>query len=282
MELPPDWLKAPVVTLVLDGQAEPPSAEVLRGAERVVLHAPSAAPNDVDAALRRLGSKLRYLALHTTSRALSEVVTTFTKLRGLRIVDETLPGLPSSIGALAELRTLELVTFHLGSLPKAIGALTELRALSIDSHHFFGLPNAFSKLEQLELLELWMRRVIVPDWEKPAYFACRFEQPMEETFGILAKLPALRELALGEPPGDLWCPTPVFSVLPESLTAFPALETLRLADVYAPVRFPLKPPPTLKRVRLNGVRLESKFDEVREAWPDVEFEGQRALGEYLL
>ena len=189
-------------------------------------------------ALLKAAPGLRSLRLCSRTRALPTALTELVGLQRLEIVDPELPGLPASIDRLTRLRELRLELFHLASLPRSIAGLHRLRVLSIDSHHLCGLPAGLRSLQELRSLTLLLRRVIVPDWQRPAHFRARFEQDLGELFELLAGLPKLSSLTLGEPPADAWFPERTFDRLPDAFAELRGLEQLSFVNYPDPIEFP--------------------------------------------
>nr|MDO8110933.1 TIR domain-containing protein [Candidatus Sigynarchaeota archaeon] len=75
-------------------------------------------------------------------------------LRKLALRQNSLSGLPASIGQLRALTRLEISSNRLSSLPEGIGELSALRELSISSNHLERIPDTIGKLENLEALDL--------------------------------------------------------------------------------------------------------------------------------
>ncbi len=251
-----------------------PSPEILEQAESVEIVAREADAPLLETVLigLRAARRLKSLCLRSRLGALPPALGDLTGLQHLEIVDPRLRGLPRAVGGLTRLRSLRIEAFHLASLPKTIGSLHKLRELSIDSHHLSRLPDQLQELEALRTLRLALRRVIVADWEEPAYFRPRFEQGLAELFTLLATLPSLSSLALAEPPGDGWCPEPIFQVFPPELASLPSLEVLTLEVSHSGVRLPLGTPglERLRRIVAPFVRFDHREEELRAALPHTE------------
>jgi len=150
--------------------------------------------------------------------------------------------------------------------------LNKLRELHVDSHHLCRLPDQIQELQELRTLSLFLRRVIVPDWEKPAYFRPRFEQSLDELFTLLASLSKLSSLTLGEPPEDGWCPAPIFQTFPPALALLRSLEMLTLAVSHPNVHLPLRTPglERLRKIVAVHVRFDHRDEELNAALPHTQ------------
>lgn len=211
---------------------------------------------------------LRSLRLYSRVRALPVALTELGGLQTLSIIDPVLPGLPAQLGQLGRLRDLRLELFHLASLPRSISGLRRLRTLYIDSHHLCGLPEGLRELQDLRALTLLLRRVIVPDWEHPAHFRARFEQDLGALFELLASLPDLTSLTIGEPPPDGWCPGPIFDRLPAEFAGLHALERLALIDLMGSIALPHGVVmPGLRQITTEWANLDATPEELAAMFP---------------
>jgi hypothetical protein len=258
---------------VVDLADGPLDATVLDDARAIELRAERVGPDAVEAALTALRAhRPKALRLVSSLRSLPLALTELTTLHQLDVIDAELPGLPSSIGKLTRLRELRLQTFHLGSLPRNVGELTRLRTLYIDSHHLCGLPDSVRALQDLRELTLLLRRVAVPDWEHPAFHHARFEQPVETLFALLAQLPALSSLTLGEPCDIGHCQW-VFDRLPAALAELKSLEHLVLAEV-GPLAMPHgMVMPGLRRFLTCVASFDATPDQLRAMFPNAVING---------
>ncbi|MCB9705455.1 MAG: leucine-rich repeat domain-containing protein [Myxococcales bacterium] len=214
---------------------------------------------------------LKSLHLRSRVRALPPAIAELRGLQHLTIVDPLLPGLPSAIAELTRLRSLHLDTFSLTSLPRSIAKLNRLRALSIESHHLCGLPEGLRALTELRELTLILHHHYVQDWERPAHFNPHFTQPLEELFAILADLPALASLTLGEP-HSTGSPAPIFGRLPEVFGELRALETLAFVDKWRQIALPGNVVmPSVRRVERAQARFGASEDELRRVFPNATF-----------
>jgi hypothetical protein len=250
-----------------------PELKVLASADGVDIHAHDADASRLEQLLLdlRAARRLKMVRLRSRLTAFPAALTELTRLQQLEIADPVLPGLSRSIDRLTRLRSLRLETLHLASFPRSIGALQKLRELHVDSNHLSRLPEPIGELRELRTLALVLRRVIVPDWERPAYFRSRFEQTLPELFTLLAALPKLSYLTLAEPPRDNWCPDPIFQNLPPELALLESLQVLTL-EVSYPVQLPLGASglerlPTIVAV---NVRFDHSDEEINAALPHTQ------------
>lgn len=243
----------------------------LRDVHALELRAEHVAPDELAAALAALRDVpgLKALRLRSRVRALPPALTELRGLHQLELIDDQLPGLPTGIAALTRLRSLRLELLHLASLPRSIGALTRLRALYIDAHHLVGLPPSVRALQDLRELTLLLRHVYVHDWERTAHFRPRFEQPLEALFQLLADLPALSSLTLGEPDNASW-PDEVFSRLPAEFAGLHALEILTITSWARPMAVPHGAVmPALRRIRASPSCFAATEAELRALFPNA-------------
>lgn len=283
--------RVPLPVLDLSKEGADPGALAQCAAVKVL--AARVDPEVVNAALRvlREGDRVRRLVLVSDAAQLPAAVTELSALRRLEIVAEDLQGLPREIARLEELRTLKVKAFQLGSLPRSIGALRRLRRLSVDSHQLCGLPREVAELAELRHVRLIFRgHLVMKRWGPRPYFRARFEQTLPELFRLLAKLPRLSRLTLGEPPRT-WCiPDPLLREIPPEICLLEALETLVLVDCQVPVRLPLEAP-ELARLRVLEARWTSFVHteaELRRALPHTRlveepanWSEERLLGHWL-
>lgn len=200
-----------------------------------------------------------------------------TELRGLQtlaLVDPDLPGLPRELSRLTRLRSLRLALFHLGSLPHGFGGLVRLRELSIESHHLCGLPDELRALQALRSLTLRLPHVYVHDWQHPAHVPPRFTQSLADLFALLAALPDLTSLTLGEEHGYA-LPGAVFDRLPREFAGLQALESLTLEHISH-----VAPPhgvvmPALRRVQTCYAGFDATEAELRAIFPNADLAGGR-------
>jgi hypothetical protein len=244
---------------------------------RVRVAAVGVDPGVTDAALRvlREGGRLRFLRLVSDQPQLPVAVTALTTLQRLEIVNPELQGLPHEIGRLERLRTLKLTAFQLGSLPRGIGALRHLRRLSIDSHQLRRLPQQLADLGELRHIRLMFRgHLVLKKWGDQPYFRARFEQTLPEVFRLLAQLPHLSALTLGEPPLVWSCQDPILREIPPELCLLEALETLTLVDCHDRVRLPIEAPELARLGSLITIctQLAHSEAELREALPQTRIE----------
>jgi hypothetical protein len=240
--------------------------------QSIELRAVRAEPDAVQAALTALRAcRLKALRLVSALRAMPAELGELATLQRLDIVDAELPGLPSSIGKLVRLRELRLEAFHLGSLPNSIGKLTRLRSLHIESHHLCGLPSSARELVELRELTLLLHRYVVPDWEHPVHARAKFVQPLDELFAMLAGLPALTALTIGEPGGNGWHPEAVFDHLPAGMAELLALEQLVLVGIsYRPVVMPRGiVMPGVSRFVTGFTGFDTTADELQAMFPNA-------------
>lgn len=211
----------------------------LQNVDALALDGVAVGPDALAAAIGALREVrgLKSLRLRSRVRALPAALTELRGLQRLELVDRELPGLPTAIGELSRLRSLRLEVFHLASLPRSASSLTHLRELDIDSHHLCGLPDGVRELQELRALTLRLRHVYVHDWERPAHVRPRFTQTLEALFEILAGLPALASLTLGEPDSAGY-EERVLERLPAELGGLQALESLTVAEVARRVGLP--------------------------------------------
>lgn len=243
----------------------------LREAQALELRADEVEPDALAAALAALRDArgLKALRLISSVRALPPALTELRGLQRLEILDNELPGLPAGIAELTRLRSLRLELFHLASLPRSSAGLTRLRELHIDSHHLCGLPDGLRALTELRSLTLILRHEYVHDWERPAHFNPRFEQPLEDLFGLLATLPALSSLTLGEP-HDSTSSAQIFDHLPAEFAGLHALETLTIVDKWRPIAVaPGLVMPSLRRIFTGWSDLDATEDELRVMFPNA-------------
>lgn len=256
---------------VVDLRHGPLDLAALRDAQALELHAETL---DEDALAATLGGLrelrgLKALRLRSRVRALPPAVTELRALQRLELSDPELPGLPAAIAELSRLRFLRLHLFHLASLPRSIGSLTRLRELAIDSHHLCGLPDEVRALQDLRALTLLLRHVYVHDWERPAHVPPRFSQRPEDLFALLAGLPALASLTLGEPANSGYPPR-VFGRLPDEFAGLSALEELALVDL-GHVELPHGAVmPNVRRLATATAQLDATSDELRAVFPNAE------------
>lgn len=244
---------------------------------RVRILAAGVATDVTDAALRALreGGRLKVLRLVSDKPQLPVEVTALATLQRLEIVAPELQGLPREIGRLDRLRTLKVKAFQLGSLPRSIGMLRRLRRLSIDSHQLRRLPGELAELGELRHFRLMFRGHLVrKKWGPRPYFRARFEQTLPELFRLLAQLPRLSVLTLGEPPRVWSSPDPILEEIPPELCLLEALETLTLVDCQAPVRLPIAAPALARLRALAAIRTRFAHSdaELAEALPQTRIE----------
>ncbi|MBL9106740.1 MAG: hypothetical protein JNL82_37810 [Myxococcales bacterium] len=200
-----------------------------------------------------------------------------TELRGLQalaLVDPDLPGLPRELSRLTRLRSLRLALFHLGSLPHGFGGLVRLRELAIESHHLCGLPDELRALQALRSLTLQLPHVYVHDWERPAHVPPRFTQSLADLFALLAALPRLTSLTLGED-HSYAMPGAVFDRLPPEFGGLQALESLTLEHVSrvgAPHGVVM---PALRQIRTCYAGFDATEAELRAIFPNADLSGGR-------
>jgi hypothetical protein len=280
-------------TPVLDLSKADAEPRALLSCSHLKLVAVGVAPAVTDAALRvlREGGRLKSLRLSSDQPQLPLAITELKSLQHLAINAPEIAGLPREIDRLKRLRSLELWTFQLGSLPRSIGALKHLRELTIESHELRRLPPQLAELEELRHLRLSFRGHFVPKkWGERPYFRARIEQSLPELFRLLAPLPRLSELTLGEPPRGWWCPDPIVREIPPELCLLESLETLTLIGCQVDVRLPIEEPGLARLRRL--VAIDTTFDhsatELQAALPDTRIEIRedlelirRAFGEHL-
>lgn len=243
----------------------------LGAARGVHLRAVGAPPEALAAALSALREArgLKVLRLVSAVRALPAAITELRGLQQLEIFDHELPGLPSGIARLTRLRSLRLEMFHLASLPRSIARLTRLRELHVGSHHLCGLPTGLGALAELRALSLILAHEYVHDWERPAHFDPAFVQPLEQLFTILAGLPALASLTLGEPK-DVTSSRPIFDRLPVEFAGLRALETLKIVEKYHSIAVPAGlVAPSLRRIDASPRLFAASEDELRLAFPNA-------------
>nr|AHN85649.1 hypothetical protein [Nannocystis pusilla] len=243
----------------------------LRDVAAIELHAVDVEPDALAAALVALRDVrgLKTLRLRSRVRALPPALTELRGLQQLELIDAELPGLPTSIAELTRLRSLRLELFHLASLPRSFSGLTRLRELYIDSHHLSRLPDNLRALQELRSLTLLLRHVYVHDWERPAHFRPRFEQSLEELFALLADLPALTSLTLGEP-DNAWHPDRVFDRLPGEFAGLHALEELTLRSIVG--RLAMPPGlvmPSVRRIDDSRYDIAATEAELRAMFPNA-------------
>lgn len=168
----------------------------------------------LDLSFNRLGAlppALRSLrALHTLRLERNAIATVpawigeLRALRALTLADNRIASLPDSIGQLTALRSLDLAHNQLAALPPAIGALAQLESLSLHGNLVRELPPSFEGLRSLRMLALGANPL-----------------DLEQALAILARLPALETLELGEVGA---------TTLPATIGRFPALRTLILRE----------------------------------------------------
>ena len=90
----------------------------------------------------------------------------------------------------------------------------------------------------------------------------RFEQGLEALFAILAELPGLTSLTLGEPPPDGWCPDPIVDRLPAELAGLRALERLSFVDLHGAIALP-----ALREISVEWATLEATEHELETMFP---------------
>ncbi|WAS95640.1 hypothetical protein [Nannocystis punicea] len=256
---------------VVDLAHESLELAALRDLPALELRAEAVEPDELAAALARLRDArgLKSLRLRSRVRALPPALAELRGLQQLDLVDDTLPGLPAAISELTRLRSLRLELFHLASLPRSLAALTRLRALHVDSHHLCGLPDCLRELQELRELTLLLRHLYVHDWERPAHFRPRFEQPLAALFLLLADLPALTSLTLGEPDNASW-PDVVFDRLPAEIAGLHALEALTLTSFGRAIAMPHDVVmPSLRRLDAHLSRFDATEAELRRMFPNA-------------
>lgn len=245
----------------------------LQGRAALMLYAADVDPPALVAALVALQDvrSLKELRLFSRVRALPLALTELRGLQRLVLVDPDLPGLPREFSRLTRLRSLRLELFHLASLPHSFGALTRLRELSIDSHHLCGLPDSLRALQDLRSLTLRLHHVYVHDWERPAHFPPRLTQSLEHLFAVLAALPALASLSLGEP-NSHGMQDHVFDRLPREFADLQALETLDLEEIYHRLALPhAVVMPAVRRIVTRISMLDATEAEVQAMFPNATF-----------
>jgi hypothetical protein len=257
----------------IDLSQGPLDVAALRAPATILLRALDVEPDALAHALTRLREVrgLKTLHLHSRLRSLPPALGDLRQLQQLEIVDDQLPGLPAAIARLTRLRGLRLELLRLASLPRSLAALTRLRTLYIDSHHLVGLPAELAALPGLRSLTLLLRHMYVHDWERPAHFPPRFEQPPEALFRLLSGLPRLSSLTLGEP-GSVGWPMKVLVRLPDEFAGLQALEELNLTDTVC--RMPLPRGvvmPALRRLRVFSSYLDASPEELRAMFPNAVF-----------
>lgn len=210
---------------------------------------------------------LRALCLRSRVRSLPPALTELRGLQRLELVDPELPGLPLEISRLSRLRSLRLELLHLASLPHSVGGLGRLRELEIASHHLCGLPDGVRGLQALRSLTLVLDHVYVHDWERPTHVRPRWTQPLERLFGLLAGLPGLTSLRLGEPRSLTGrC---VLDRLPGEFAGLRALESLtigemgRLALPHGVVM------PAVRRIRAPYGAFDATAEELAAMFPNA-------------
>lgn len=257
--------------LIVDLAAGACDLAALRAARGACVQAVGADPEALAGVLAGLREArgLKVLWLYSAVRALPPAITELRGLQELQIFDDALPGLPSGIAGLTRLRRLRLELFHLGSLPRSVSGLTRLRELHVVSHHLCGLPTGLGALAELRALSLVLPHRYIHDWERPAHFNPKFEQPLEALFDVLAELPALASLTIGEP-HDATSPRPIFDRLPVEFAGLKALETLKIVEKYHSIAVAEElVAPSVRRIDASPLRFTASEEALRRAFPNA-------------
>ncbi|MDC0670024.1 leucine-rich repeat domain-containing protein [Nannocystis radixulma] len=247
---------------------------VLRDLPALELQAEGVEPEALAAALAVLRDArgLKALRLRSRVRALPLALTELRGLQQLELIDHELPGLPAAISELTRLRSLRLELFHLASLPRSLAGLTRLRELYLDSHHLSRLPENLGALAELRSLTLLLRHLYLHDWERPAHFRPRFEQPLADLCRILGQLPQLSSLTLGEPDIASY-PDVVFDRLPPEFAGLHALEHLTFTSLPHRVALPHGVVmPGVRQIDANPRRFDATEAELLAMFPNAQID----------
>lgn len=195
-------------------------------------------------------TQLNSLHIHWTDPDFPPILTKFSRLQHLGLVNHALRTLAANLHDIPRLRTLMLATTSLIGLPSGIGKMKKLREFYLMTHQMERLPKSFSQLSSLEYFGLLIKHLYIhKDWGTTYNFDAKWKQSGEALVQQLSELPQLRRLMIGDSQYPFFGvrDNHFFNPIPANLSQLQALEELELENCNLSTAVSFKELPKIKK-----------------------------------